>query len=142
MKQNPNGDLLKQKIELMQKENRKLREFVTSAKISAKPVELERVSMGIATPRNNKKEFLFHEDTSRNSLKSNPRNRRILEEIDDNFEKVFTDNASTCHNYRTLELHEEPRQEVELNRVEHLTETEKKIKNGLRLTAEMEYRKK
>lgn len=92
----------------MQKENHRLKEVIASAKISARPVELERVSSGIATPRNNKKEFFFNEDTHRNSMKSNPRSRRILEEIDDNFEKVFADNASTCLNYRTTDAREEP----------------------------------
>lgn len=32
-----------------------MREFITSAKLNSKPVELERISSGIATPRNYKK---------------------------------------------------------------------------------------
>lgn len=83
--------MLLKKIDIMEKENRKLREFIRTAE-QRQPVnytDREKVASGMATPRNYKKE-LFKDEIDRESLRSIPRNRRVLEEIDNNFEKVLT----------------------------------------------------
>jgi hypothetical protein len=40
VKRNPVGEQLQKKIDTMQKENQRLREFIATAKINCRPVEL------------------------------------------------------------------------------------------------------
>jgi hypothetical protein len=57
IKDNPQAEILIRKIDTMEKENRKLRDFIRTAEQPQPANYTDRVSSGMATPRNYKKEL-------------------------------------------------------------------------------------